>query len=674
MDTTLEDQVHLVPDPMVSHQHDSIGINQDDDFDFEIDGDDGFDLTGEADNEDDDVIDQVEVKEDQDGQSYHSQQEELQASVPDSHVDEGHEYSDEESDAAHLGCDGLTETAELTQDAQIDNQNDNGVVGQEEAMKNIETVTQEEIYYEETAGEFEDVDDNAVQPELAQDHDFMNTATSVSQVHEGYDLEERTHEADDDAETKSDTFQKKHLVAETAQNIEIVVGYENEDHDQTASIAAQAKSGDPPDDSIGAMLAKNDDTVEAGAETLNESNWGEEENDDDADGPNTCPIVTVSYRGQEYSLFAQSPEDDPDTYFLDGVESIHRPLGQFLGDVREVIASEIEAGRELFARIDGLGLEFGESTAKDFLDQTTLAQIIEVNDKLSQNDGGSQHAELYIFLSLRSSPMQRFAELAKGAEKGQGLSYFEQYYEESPANVSLFDEEEQHEASQPIVSDGLSPDEPHGESEQTVDGAGNFLNAQLYQNPFQVDDQHLSLDDEAISEALGTEVEQVEIEPDTNTGETQTFDDTENGSEDYARADDDNSFELVTTNMQTKPEENAFGNATTTMDQLETQMDEDWAHDDGVEPQDGPVVTEAEEVIDEQTEAVIDDTEESHEQIEGKNPFSLSDALVWPPALALLRTRTPKTLRSNPFNSPRLSYVHCCLDEHSFFLVRCQLG
>ncbi|KAJ4424293.1 hypothetical protein N0V82_000993 [Gnomoniopsis sp. IMI 355080] len=622
METTLGDQSHLVANTLVGDQIDPIDANQEDDFDFEIGGDDNFDLTGEAGNEDGDLIDQVEVTQDYTDQPdmHQSQEKEPQASLTENDAEEDQDYDHQEVGASSPGPDSLPSIVELTQDFQNgiekeglnDSQNDLGIADQEDTEKIAETFSEEEISYEETPGEFADPD-STLQAEFIQNHDLVNAATSVDHVHEGDDLQDRTHE------TADNNAQDLQPVVETAQYVEVAEDSEPEEHVQPVNAAAEAEIDEARNDSAGATLSNNEGTGGVVAENLDQSNWTDE--DDDHIGSNVGPIVTVSYRGQEYSMFSQSPEDDPDTYFLDGVESIHRPLSKFLEDVRKVISSEVEAGHELFARIDGLGLEFGESTTKDFLDQTTLAQIIEVNDKLSQNDGGSQHAELYIFLNVRSNPLQRFAELAKGADEGHGLSYFEQYYEESPADVSLFDEEEQHEVSHEIGSDYLSPKEPSGDNEEAGEGASNVFEAEHDHNPFQNDDQQLPLDDAAISEILEAETEPFETEAVDNTAEASSFEEIVNDTSDAAQEGDDNSFDIAARNVEVIDENNNFGDATSMVEQVETEMGEDWDHNDEVDAQGGLDTTAVEETTEEQTELLINDSEEGQERSDGETSF-----------------------------------------------------
>lgn len=630
METTLEDQAELLADPLVGDQTDPIDTNQEDDFDFEIGGDDGFDLTAEAGNEDGGLVDEVDVTQDYVDQSdmLQSQEQEPQALVTGNDAGYGDDDGHQEIGVSSSGLDSLHTRVELTQDfqngiekdEQNDSHNDLGVADQEEMENNAKTLSEEEIYYEETAGEFADLD-HTPEPGLMQDQGLMNAATSVGHVHEGDNFQDHTNEADDDdVETADNDAQDFQLVAETVQKVEVAEDSEPEDRAQPANGAAEAEISEARDDSADATLANNDGTDDVVAANLDQSNWADE--DDDHDGSNASPIVTVSYRGQEYSMFAQSPEDDPDTYFLDGAESIHRPLSQFLEEVREIISSEVEAGHELFARIDGLGLEFGESTAKDFLDQTTLAQIIEVNDKLSQNDGGSQHAELYIFLSIRSNPKQRFAELAKGADEGHGLSYFEQYYEESPADVSLFDEEEQHGVSQNISSDLLSQEGSPDENQKASDVASNALNAKHDHNLFQIDDQQLSLNDAAISEILGAETETFETEADDNTAEASIFDGNVNDSSDVAQKGDVSSFDLATRDAEVIDGNDNFGDAISVAEQGETEMVEGWDHNENVDAQDELGSTAREEAIDEQAELLINESEEGREHSDGEISFS----------------------------------------------------
>lgn len=629
MESTLGDQAQF-PDPGVGHHLEHVQVNQEDDFDFEIGGDDGFDLTEEAENEGGDLVDLSETARDHVDQQdmYQLQEQEPPATVAQNEDNKDHDDSYQEIDASLLDTENFAATTEFTQDIQTGYE----VADQEVSDKNTETFSQEENYYEETAGDFGALDDS-LQQEPVLDHDLLNNATSVDDVHAKDDFQEPADIAgENETETGNNAGQETEVIAVTVQNVEILENFEPEDATQIRTAAVHTENDDARNDTADATLAHDRTEGEAVAQSSDQSDWNEEGNDHD--DSNVSPIVTVSYRGQEYSMFAQAAEDDPDTYFLDDIDSLYQPLSEFFENLRQVISSEIEAGHELFVRIDGLGLEFGESTAKEFVDQTTLAQIIEVNDKLSQNDGGSQHAELYIFLSARSNPVQRFAELAKGAEEGHGLSHFEQYYEESPAGVSLLDDEEKYDLSQDVGSEPLSPEEPSGESEQVDEGIDN-LDAEHGQHPFQIDDQQLSPHDVAITETVGAEAEAelVENAADGNFEQAETVDTNVNGISDDQEVDDTN-LGLSSTELEAVPEEHNFGDAIPVVGQVETEMGQDWEHDEDVEPQVELSATEAENPA-EQTELMIDNFEEGNEHSDGENPFSMSTSSCLAPCFCV---------------------------------------
>lgn len=81
---------------------------------------------------------------------------------------------------------------------------------------------------------------------------------------------------------------------------------------------------------------------------------------DNQDFANAQHDVTFCYRHDEYSLFAESPDDDPNTYFLADTEALNQPLCDFLTKIRGIIAGELSTQDEIVLRVDGLGLEFGE--------------------------------------------------------------------------------------------------------------------------------------------------------------------------------------------------------------------------------------------------------------------------------------------------------------------------
>lgn len=639
METAAEEQGHLVPNFEVGHRDAVIDINRDDEFDFEIGGDENLPLVEEANDAYETLADQADGVEAHgtdahvnDSYTYQPQEQVLQASAVDPHDQESHEQSHEELDLETSAFDNIDDTADLTDAAQGDGQGaseyhnqeekeeNEGSEGNEEHEEHLGDVSHEEIDYEETAGEFDGFS-NVAQPEIGEDHELMNAATSVEYILEEDDHQKRVDEADadqHDVQVDTNILPEGEYTENNTEDNDVTGEDEKEEVDaQDASVAAEAYNGSTGNNSADASLAQNASSAEVIDGSLDQPNWNAE--DQEHQTLTARPNVTISYRGQEYFLFAENSDEDPDTYFLDEVDSIYQPLSQFLGDVREVISSEVETGHGIFMKIDGLGLEFGESTAKDFLDQTTFAQIIDVNNKLVQQDGGSKSPELYIYLSVRSNPLHRFTELANGADEGQGLSNFEKYYEETSTGVSVTNEEGQDDFTQDILSEDLSFDGAHGKTDEVTGGTGSSYNAEQYHNPFRVgDDQQEPLVDANISDVAETEA----AEPDAltlNEKEDGVFDENRNVDAEFAGGEENNSLGLDATDAEKISFDDALGDGISVSGQVEEDVAESCVDSHDAASQD---VGDAGK-LDEQTEVQIDFSKETHERTDGENSFSL---------------------------------------------------
>lgn len=625
MDTSVEG--HLLPEPEVGlPQH--FDANQDDDFDFEIGGDDAFDLTVIADNEIIVPKHQVDANdadaEAHDDQSYmyQSQEYDAQASVAEEYDGAEFESGHEVTDVTPFGLDSLTETDGHTQDAQAKVDSHDEVVDLGNMDLNVEDGAHDEMYYDETVGESEPLHESG-QSELMQDHGLENVATSVGSIHEEDGLQESNYQPSENgagtAQSDIDFPPEPQSVVEKTHSDETFGAYEPAEHADVLS-ADDAKEVEAGDDAHNAEVLKSNDPGDAIDASQDQSNWAEDD-DDEADNEDrifTGPIVTVFYLGQEYSMFAQSTDDDPDSYFLSEVDSIHQPLSQFLGNLREVVASELEAGQELGVRIDGLGLEFAESTAKEFLDQTTLAMIIDVNNKLTQQDGGSQHAELYILLSVQPNPLNRFKELVSGAEAGLGLSHFEQYYEPS-GDASLDDDEEELDVSDVIDPEDLSDQEPFSKLEEAAYGISDSSGAQQLPNPFSADGQQSLLEGLLPSTAPGTDSQTNDTDRPITSLDRNTFN-ALNGSKD-AGHDGGQTSEVIDTDLL--PGENTFDGTVATADQTEAaEMGDKWASDSNMDAYSEPQ-TMGNGEREGQAEVLVDNSEEGLDGTDGESSFSL---------------------------------------------------
>ncbi|KAI0014017.1 hypothetical protein F4779DRAFT_612824 [Xylariaceae sp. FL0662B] len=148
----------------------------------------------------------------------------------------------------------------------------------------------------------------------------------------------------------------------------------------------------------------------------------------------------ISYGQTDYRLFAKSEDDDPNQYFLSDISALELPLSQFLSSLRDVISEEVSPLDELVMHVDGLGLEFSESSTSDMLEKFTFGNILSLFDRLVQNDGEESLPDLYTYLMVRPNCHQRLVALLAGAESGRGLSEVAVYREATPFDDEPADE------------------------------------------------------------------------------------------------------------------------------------------------------------------------------------------------------------------------------------------
>lgn len=254
--------------------------------------------------------------------------------------------------------------------------------------------------------------------------------------------------------------------------------------------------------------------------------------DQEAESPKSSeqhPRVRVSYGTAEFYLFAESPDADPDDYFFQNADVLHQPLSQFLPELRQVISEDLQASDELFVKVDGLGLEFGEATTRDFLEHATFGQVLELYDRLVKLDDDSSEApELYIYLETRPNCLHRLTELTNNANEGKGLSKVAFYYDGTPDLAAIEEESNDYdEGGQDMNSDDVSE---VGSRDQDGDLSAAYGTEKPY-NPFRLsesqqqamDASHSSLaDEEAVENSLSADADE--------------------GHAAYAEDDNDNSF------------------------------------------------------------------------------------------------------------------------------------
>jgi hypothetical protein len=135
---------------------------------------------------------------------------------------------------------------------------------------------------------------------------------------------------------------------------------------------------------------------------------------DDITNPHTeVPEIEVLYNQECYSLFGNS-DDDPDSYFLSGVEELDRPLSHFLSALRAVISDEVATTDELVIRFDPLDLEFGERSSEKFLNRS-FREVLDCHSTLGQVSG--MPADPVLHLTVRRDSEEHFLELLANAAR-----------------------------------------------------------------------------------------------------------------------------------------------------------------------------------------------------------------------------------------------------------------
>ncbi|KAI1824855.1 hypothetical protein F4861DRAFT_221985 [Xylaria intraflava] len=201
-------------------------------------------------------------------------------------------------------------------------------------------------------------------------------------------------------------------------------------HDDAPQAESAVLSGHNPQ-SVGSSPGKrfegDRDEVEVGAETKSPSIKVSDRDD---------PIeladhygVYISYGETDYNLFANAEDDDPNEYFLSDKSALDVPLAQFLGSLREIISDEISPLDELVMHVDGLGLEFSESTTLDFLGKFTFGDLVILYDKLAKNEQAESSPPIYTYLTMRPNCNRRMMALGESANAGRGLSEVALYHD-----------------------------------------------------------------------------------------------------------------------------------------------------------------------------------------------------------------------------------------------------
>ncbi|KAI1752411.1 hypothetical protein F4782DRAFT_153511 [Xylaria castorea] len=222
--------------------------------------------------------------------------------------------------------------------------------------------------------------------------------------------------------------------------------------------------------------------------------------------------VYISYGETDYRLFAKSEDDDPNQYFLTDKSVLDLPLNLFLSSLREVISEEVSPLDDLELQVDGLGIEFSESTSLDFLGKFTFGDLVVLYDKLVKNEEAESSPPMFTYLTVRPSCIRRMMALGESANAGRGLSEVALYRDSSP-----MDEEGANDVESPDT-DFSNGDYNDGESDNIIPQEdyeeGGTVNDDGQQNslPVAVETQseHI-LDQDKETDELGNDEDQNSI-------------------------------------------------------------------------------------------------------------------------------------------------------------------
>jgi hypothetical protein len=201
------------------------------------------------------------------------------------------------------------------------------------------------------------------------------------------------------------------------------------------------------------------------------------------DSPAAAREVIVVYKSVEYALFSTSELDDPDSYFLSDRSITEKPLPDFFKAIRDIIHEELADEDELCISVEDLGLETEEVSCTEnartssglmtseqtslLVQDVSLARIMDLHEKLLQNDAVESSRPLCILLGTRINFARRLVNLTTGADQGKGLSELITWDDQSESlNESGEADESKHDLGFPV--EGRASDVIDGE--ETAEG------------------------------------------------------------------------------------------------------------------------------------------------------------------------------------------------------------
>lgn len=158
-----------------------------------------------------------------------------------------------------------------------------------------------------------------------------------------------------------------------------------------------------------------------------------------AEAPGSLHPVTISYLGQDMSLFPPMVSDTSATFFLSDSTLAYEPFGKLLVACREILGDSLEHDDELVLDIPALGLHICEDSK--YSSQLNLSQVIDVFLSLSHNEKVDNPEPIYCNLSSRVCLASQYAYLSSSAQEGKTFTEITAECLDSPAaDVSSYQE------------------------------------------------------------------------------------------------------------------------------------------------------------------------------------------------------------------------------------------
>lgn len=480
MEAVAEEKAHLEANKKVGYEDDSVNAMHDEEFDFDIGGpgDNLEEALGGPESIHDDLAYHTENNDalhDDDARTHSIQDQAAQGVVDEPHEDEMSGQDQDQHDLEIPAFDTSLDAEVVDQAYHFDDVQGDQTEGENAQQADDAQYVgegekyQEDVYLEDTAEELGSLIDAGQQnEELAQSTTVATEVVEFSNLEDGHfedDIRDEGISAEEIAVIQSgDETQPQvdsNYVGEMTENeITAVEPHSEEVVAQNTSPGHESYPVDTAADQTGTGTTSGLD--DAGVQEAKSSKSSEQH-----------PRVRVSYGTAEFYLFAESPDADPDDYFFQNADVLRQPLTQFLPKLRQVITEDLQASDELVVKVDGLGLEFGEATTKDFLEHTTFGQVLELYDRLVklENDS-SESAELYIYLETRPNCLHRLTELTNNANEGKGLSQVAFYYEGTPDFAAIEEDSNDFDGGHQgigsdVVSDNGSNDDVEGDLSAT---------------------------------------------------------------------------------------------------------------------------------------------------------------------------------------------------------------